>query len=375
MDDYKPGHDPDGYAFDYNDDDSRKRTQHHDDDDDNDFKKRRTQQPTRRLNKDGTEKPKLSRGSRACLVCRKVKMRCIGAGEGVKCKRCLNGGHDCIFEESNRGKRSTKKPDQLNNSLSSMSETIEGVLKTLTPGTPQSDNSQYSSAEPSTSRLPHNNSRPVLNSHTIITLEKLMNGSRTQQLEAASWLMQFQESLLSYNNQIIDQNHKMAHLHNKQLPHVVGKSVTPLDQLVNAFQASSPRTANNASAFERTTPHNTPHNRQASFDKPKQSYDRSPSPKLHSLPDDTLNPLGLLAEASLNNRRYSARNSQRPDLQTILNIEENGGSSPTVNEKEKNEQVEAMIRDQKSEGIGVASDEYYKPGALSCKQISLTNAT
>ncbi|TIB37842.1 hypothetical protein E3P86_02053 [Wallemia ichthyophaga] len=371
MDDYKPrvddeadadaDADADDYAYDIHHDDTRKRSQL---DNHSDPKKRKTQQSTPRLNKDGSEKPKLSRGSRACLVCRRVKMRCIGASEGVKCKRCFNGGHECIFEESNRGRRSTKKPDHLANSLSSMSETVDGVLRTFNPGTPQSDNSQYSSAEASTSKLPHNG-RPTLNRHSINSLEKLMSGSRAQQLEAAAWLMQFQESILSYNNQILDQNERMVQLHNKQ-PHIHGNSVTPLDQLVNAFQVSSPGMAHkndttNANGINNA---NNPTNT-TNAERTPQHHERPASPKLHSLPDDTLNPLGLLAEASLNNRRYSARNSQRPDLQTILNNEETDGSSPNVCEKEKNEQVEAMLRDQKSEGIGVASDEYYTPGPMS----------
>ena len=45
---------------------------------------------------------------RACMVCRRLKMKCVGAENGPPCKRCQAGNHECIFEESNRGKRSTK---------------------------------------------------------------------------------------------------------------------------------------------------------------------------------------------------------------------------------------------------------------------------
>lgn len=58
-------------------------------------------------------KKKSTRGSRACTVCRKVKMRCVGSEEGDQCKRCKQGGHECVFEESMRGRRSNKKTDQL----------------------------------------------------------------------------------------------------------------------------------------------------------------------------------------------------------------------------------------------------------------------
>lgn len=59
------------------------------------------------------------------------------------------------------------------------------------------------------------------------------------------------------------------------------------------------------------------------------------SPKLHSLPDNTLNPLGLLAEASLANRRAQA---------FVPKIE---SSTPDDANRPK---------------LGVASDVYFKPG-------------
>jgi hypothetical protein len=61
------------------------------------------------------------------------------------------------------------------------------------------------------------------------------------------------------------------------------------------------------------------------------------SPKLHSLPDNTLNPLGLLAEASLANRRAQA---------TVTKVE-SGTPDETPGPK-----------------LGVASDVYFKPGTL-----------
>jgi hypothetical protein len=57
------------------------------------------------------------------------------------------------------------------------------------------------------------------------------------------------------------------------------------------------------------------------------------SPKLHSLPDNSLNPLGLLAEASLANRRAHAASSGRKW----------GMARPPA-------------------PMGVASDAYFKPG-------------
>jgi hypothetical protein len=62
------------------------------------------------------------------------------------------------------------------------------------------------------------------------------------------------------------------------------------------------------------------------------------SPILHSLPDNSLNPLGLLAEASLANRRAQAA------------AQEHGGALAT------------RPQDSTEPQLGVASDNYFKPG-------------
>ncbi|KAI6132068.1 hypothetical protein EDD16DRAFT_1534431 [Pisolithus croceorrhizus] len=81
--------------------------------------------------KDGS-KPKSTRGSRACMVCRRLKMKCVGAEQKPPCRRCQNSGHECIFEESNRGKRP---------------QTLDTVLKSI--GNPNMTSSGMVSRSPS----------------------------------------------------------------------------------------------------------------------------------------------------------------------------------------------------------------------------------
>ena len=72
----------------------------------------------------------------------------------------------------------------------------------------------------------------------------------------------------------------------------------------------------------------------------------SGSPKLHSLPDNSLNPLGLLAEASLANRRAH-------------------GKYPS-----------AMVARSSRPGetkLGVASDHYFKPGEYLISDLTLSD--
>jgi hypothetical protein len=66
----------------------------------------------------------------------------------------------------------------------------------------------------------------------------------------------------------------------------------------------------------------------------------SGSPKLHSLPDNALNPLGLLAEASLANRRAQAAS------------------------REFTSSLQARPADAQARKLGVASANYFKPGGF-----------
>ena len=68
------------------------------------------------------------------------------------------------------------------------------------------------------------------------------------------------------------------------------------------------------------------------------------SPKLHSLPDNTLNPLGLLAEASLANRRAQAATRS---------------------------EIEANAARNSQQKIVVASASYFKPGKHSLLMVIL----
>ncbi|KIJ16877.1 hypothetical protein PAXINDRAFT_168319 [Paxillus involutus ATCC 200175] len=185
-------------------------------------------------------KPKSTRGSRACTVCRRLKMKCVGAEQGPPCKRCVSGNHDCIFEESNRGKRSSKKHELLTRSLRKMERTLDTVLRSI--GNPSM-----------TSGMVSRSPSPV---------------AQTAQTQA----------LLA--------------------------SPSPPPQPVYPTQINSlPPT----------------------------------SPELHCLPDNALNPLGLLAEASLANRRAQG-------------ITTSFVARPAEPDPDRR--------------LGVASDNYFRPGPM-----------
>ncbi|KAF8731638.1 hypothetical protein AX14_004546 [Amanita brunnescens Koide BX004] len=186
-------------------------------------------------------KAKSTRGSRACTVCRRLKMKCVGAEQGPPCKRCLSGNHACIFEESNRGKRSSsdRKHELLTRSLRKMEKTLDTVLRSI--GNPGIASGMVSRS-------------PSPSAHNVDT---------------------------------------------------------------QALLGPSP------------SPPPAPYPQQAS----------TGSPKLHSLPDNSLNPLGLLAEASLANRRSQMSYS---------------GSGLVARATDPDEKVK----------VGVASANYFKPGPM-----------
>jgi len=70
------------------------------------------------------------------------------------------------------------------------------------------------------------------------------------------------------------------------------------------------------------------------------------SPKLHSLPDNSLNPLGLLAEASLSNRRAQIANQSNPTQAARM--------------------LANSLQPEDSKNVGVASAVYFKPGKFLC---------
>jgi hypothetical protein len=106
------------------------------------------------------------------------------------------------------------------------------------------------------------------------------------------------------------------------------------------------------------------------------------SPRLHSLPDNALSPLGLLAEASLHNADSSKRAPQHITGQALLNsvgkplrpspLGQDGRSSPrsgAVNRSNSQYRMAATsdIRggseeDGRADKQGVASHNYFKPG-------------
>ncbi|KAM0751306.1 hypothetical protein T439DRAFT_380294 [Meredithblackwellia eburnea MCA 4105] len=302
--------------------------------------------------KDGGEvKKKSTRGSRACTVCRKLKMRCVGAEEGPPCKRCKTGNHECIFEESMRGRRTNRKTDAMAKSLRKMEATLETVLKSISqPGLLNSAGGLSDSAL--VGRLSPSLSLPPLPAvgggiHDGLPGGDLQVGPSASTSSAPS---SNHHHSVSFLQQIPTASSSSSH----QQPHALAMtahSVPGPHQSTGSINVESPSTA---------TPSGSAAGGQAGsnaggggefgsidgWSGVRGNEDRSHEPRLHSLPDNVLNPLGLLAEASLQNTR-----KRTMTLNEVLDA-----SRGAVDDSD--------TPDRKRTKLGVANASYFSPGPM-----------
>lgn len=252
-----------------------------------------------------SQKIKQTRGSRACTVCRRLKMKCVGAENGPPCKRCETGGHECIFEESNRGKRSTKKSEALQRSLNKMEKTLDIVLRSL--------------GNPALQAVTEGGSRSPSPDHESPGLAR----------DTANLMSPSPSALHTPETSMLPPigTRSGGDLHSSGTPGFSARppSTHPLAATLTGASSSS------GSIGSRVRP--------------------PASPKLDSLPDNTLNPLGLLADTSLAHRR---------EKEGLLTDEEHiSGLIPAVTQPRTDGEPAA-----EGQKIGLANDRYFKPGPM-----------
>jgi hypothetical protein len=94
-----------------------------------------------------------------------------------------------------------------------------------------------------------------------------------------------------------------------------------------------------------------------------------PSPRLHSLPDNTLNPLGLLAEASLQNRKRSSTNANASNSGLVQTIESGLNGADALKSRVGGNKVRTRESSVDEAGnpkrLGVGDASYFRPGPMS----------
>lgn len=308
---------------------------------------------TEEVGADG-KKPKPSRGAKACTHCRRLKMRCVGAENGPPCERCKHTNNACIFEESHRGKRSGKsqKTEAMAASLRKMEATMNNLIKSLKdPSKVYSQGGGMVTRSPSpqaANRSQNNMGRHFddrnRNTNQADDRERLERGwpSVDEADELGRAYGAIREGKGTGNAAASPSEAEAQGVFvGRSLRHEPmgiaaaspgGKHIDP-KALGNNSRDSNMRTRDLSipESLGNTSIH---HTRFAEPERPARSI-RHPSPRLHSLPDNTLNPLGLLAEASLHNstrsRRLSSRNRASQDDTARIALRATGtlsGSTP-----------------------------------------------
>ncbi|WFD42096.1 hypothetical protein MPSI1_000734 [Malassezia psittaci] len=247
-------------------------------------------------------KQKSTRGARACTNCHRLKMKCEGAEDGRPCQRCARSGHECVFLESHRGRKSEKrrKTAAMQQAFKKMENVLFSVIQNMQDNgsslgelsgtstatqspmirgqddrarnaSPGKSDGQYSTSpdpEQFVSRLQH-----------MVSKEGGAENSRSAQhlAEAAIGIMQHMG--------VMDETARERLINSKD--------DTLLKQLLqNAIHKNPSRPSLSTS----------------------QNFDETDSARTNCLPDNTLNPLGLLAEASLQNWQRQRSNDKSPSV-------------------------------------------------------------
>ncbi|KAK0519435.1 hypothetical protein OC842_007458, partial [Tilletia horrida] len=274
-----------------------------------------TQEPNSLMSDQPPEKkPKVSRGSKACTNCRRLKMRCVPSDQegGHPCKRCLNSGGNCVFEASQRGKRTTKgkKAEAMAASLKKMEETLNSVLRSIRDpasagGGAVDLTGSYSVTGDFVGKTLNEPQRSPFEQYNTTTATTAAATARVTSVPAVP-------ARTSAAVAAVGASPGGQHIN----PASISAPPPPSGNLSSsrsshggsqgtALSPEQERGSGNLSHQDRSRGADGSSASGSSHDPPyrpmRHRIPRKSPPRLHSLPDNSLNPLGLLAEASLHN--------------------------------------------------------------------------
>lgn len=299
-----------------------------------------------------THKPKSTRGSRACTNCHRLKMKCEGAENGGPCLRCARSGHECIFLESNRGRKSEKR-----RKTAALQQTLKKVEQLLMP---LLQNMQGASAMPSGASstmlglapdvrtgMPSFPPTATPNSSADLGISPAtidMLAARVRQLIALEGLHNNKpQAVRNIAEQIAKYMQQMGLLEEANISRLMDLRDGGFLKIV----------------LEKAMP--TPAALQSASSAPAAGMDSIHMPLL---PDNTLNPLGLFAEASLQNLQRNQMESARTGMQQrgrSSTTESTGADGSTSSVSPGGS--EAIPGDELRPQYGVANETYFHPGS------------
>jgi len=315
--------------------------------------------------KNGAIKQKSTRGARACTNCHRLKMKCEGAENGGPCLRCARSGHECIFLESNRGRKSDKrrKTAVLQQGLKKVEQLLVPVLQTM-----HRVPSLGPSAAPAPAPAMLGPPTEMHGSPTIFTAPPLPKSSADMGISPAAMDMLAarvrqliaSEGLNSIKPQsvctIAEQAAKFMQQTGMLDESLCSRLMDPSNE--NALKSMLEKALNRPEASPAVAP-GAPAAKMGAMHMPL-------------LPDNTLNPLGLFAEASLQNLQRSqmegARSGNGQQRGRSVTTESTGpdGSTSSVSPGD----TEAISSDEPRPQYGLANETYFHPGSASAPRTS-----
>ncbi|KAI5453006.1 hypothetical protein NCC49_006537 [Naganishia albida] len=219
------------------------------------------------------------RRSLACISCRKIKMKCVGGeeGTGMPCRRCRNHNRECIWVESKRGRRPKSVVPEGADGPSINRRPSDSTLSPHT--TPE----RLPPAPGNTTYPP----QPMLGTHFVSTPTSYSSyaihpsGLRNERPEEQSRDKQYEATVLPLM-EMVDCNDSRQLLESR---------MKLVEQMTGTYSASTDQGEIVTTPAASTT---FTHHPSSSDTHPAERRNR-----LQSLPSTVLNPLGLLAEASL----------------------------------------------------------------------------
>ncbi|KAK0543055.1 hypothetical protein OC846_003662 [Tilletia horrida] len=293
------------------------------------------------------KKPKVSRISKACTNCRRLKMRCVPSDKpgGHPCTRCLNSGGECLFSVSQRGKRTGKvKRNEamvVSLKLKKMEETLNSVLRSIHDPTgsgggaldaiaslPMSTFDSYSRTAADLPRSPFSNissalprvtasgsSSSAMAAQPPVALGAARANLPAPELSAASPGGQHinpgaltSSASYIYSQQQQPQNHsssRSSHGGSQGAAFSPEHERGPLHG--SASRSGGAGGGGGGIGGDASSASGSSHSHPSHLSHSQHRVPTKTSPRLHSLPDNALNPLGLLAEASLHNTERASR--------------------------------------------------------------------
>lgn len=317
--------------------------------------------PTKAARHTVPPRQKSTRGARACTNCHRLKMKCEVKNDGGPCLRCARSGHECIFLESNRGRKSDKhrKTASMQQTVKKMEQVVESVLETLHETSSSSPETDAAYAVPLGS---------VSEAATQVGLSP----------DVVDMLVVRVRDLIYSTNGTIKYTHSRSAIAGEtvkfmqQMGMLEGtKNMTQwLDSSQDGFIARVIRAAtlgmrpSSYAMMENAAP-------------PKRGAESIKAMHLSQLTDNSLNPLGLFAEASLHNWRMQQQAGSTCDgsQASTSRASAHGGNPGPRSLADKNAAPEEEhARKRRSVQFGVANDTYFHPSSMSAPRASENGA-